>query len=331
MKSMLKCFVVGLAGAVALGPLDARADLEVGVSFRIQATADFHAPLETHGAWVEIGSYGRCWRPARVAVGWRPYCDGHWVWTDCGWYWESDEPWAWACYHYGNWVYDSHHGWIWIPGIEWAPSWVSWRVGGGYIGWAPLGPAHLRVAVGIPTFVFVESRRFHERHRPSRVIVNNTTIINQTTVINNVRREQRTVEGGSAQQVIINDGPGVEVVQKASGRQFKPTPIQEVARKTTAPAGLRKVDRKDEPRTAPKPDTKATPAAPPQPDTGKAREKESAPTPAKPPTEHPGTPDKVKPAKPDSPGGKTPPNQGKPDKGKGKGRSSDKERGKDKP
>jgi len=33
----------------------------------------------------------------------------------------SDEPWGWACYHYGTWVDDPAVGWVWVPGVEWAP------------------------------------------------------------------------------------------------------------------------------------------------------------------------------------------------------------------
>src|SRR6185295_9029922 len=165
MKSFLRLLAIGLVGSSSLGVNNARADLEVSASVSVHAQADFYAPLASHGAWVEVGSYGRCWHPAHVAVEWRPYCEGHWVWTDCGWYWVSDEPWAWACYHYGEWVYDSHYGWLWAPGIEWAPAWVEWRVGGGYIGWAPRAPAHVTVAIGAPYFVFVQSARFNERLR----------------------------------------------------------------------------------------------------------------------------------------------------------------------
>jgi len=34
------------------------------------------------------------------------------------------------------------HGWLWIPGSDWGPAWVSWRSGEGYYGWAPLGPGY---------------------------------------------------------------------------------------------------------------------------------------------------------------------------------------------
>ncbi|MBV8227305.1 MAG: hypothetical protein JO232_19175 [Verrucomicrobia bacterium] len=55
------------------------------------------------GSWVEAGNYGYCFRP-RVSEDWRPYGDGHWVWTDRGWYWDSNERFAWATYHYGRWA-----------------------------------------------------------------------------------------------------------------------------------------------------------------------------------------------------------------------------------
>src|SRR5579871_5612318 len=123
--------VLTLAGGLA--PLTARADLEVSAGIQIHSAADFVAPLTPEGTWVTVGSYGHCWHP-RVAADWRPYCEGQWVWTDCGWFWQSDEPWGWACYHYGSWVDDPAEGWVWIPGTEWAPAWVEWRSGGGYIG-----------------------------------------------------------------------------------------------------------------------------------------------------------------------------------------------------
>ena len=225
----------GLVCALSLGVYRARADLEVSASVQIHANADFYAPLSEHGGWIEISSYGRCWRPTGVAVGWRPYCAGHWVWTDCGWYWSSDEPWAWACYHYGWWAYEPMYGWVWVPGVEWAPAWVSWRVGGGYVGWAPLPPHGARLAG--PQFVFVQEARFSEPIRPS-VVVNNTTIFNKTTVVNNVKRETRTFDGGARQRVVVNEGPGAAGIEKATGRRVEAVPIQQVARQSAAPARM---------------------------------------------------------------------------------------------
>ena len=96
MKTPYKTLVLVLAGSLGLTVPNASADVDVSVGVQINAVAEFDAPLARHGAWVEVGSYGRCWRPAHVALEWRPYCYGQWEWTDCGWYWVSDEPWAWA-------------------------------------------------------------------------------------------------------------------------------------------------------------------------------------------------------------------------------------------
>lgn len=233
MKTLLRLGLATFLGSVGLSTV--RADLEVSASVTVRSTTDFDAPLATEGSWVQVRSYGRCWRPGGVVVGWRPYCAGEWVWTDCGWYWESDEPWAWACYHYGNWVWDPVYGWVWVPGVEWAPAWVCWREGGGYIGWAPLPPPGFSffVRAPAPQFVFVETSRFVDPIRPGAVIVNNTTILNRTTVINNVRRETRNIGGTTSQRVIVNEGPGTALVQSATGRKLQALPIREAARRAT--------------------------------------------------------------------------------------------------
>src|SRR5439155_21113565 len=106
MKKRLVILLLGVATSLIAWPIAAKADIAFSAGLEIRSPADFYEPLTPYGGWVEVRSYGRCWHPARVAAGWRPYGIGHWEWTDCGWYWVSDEPWAWACYHYGSWVYD---------------------------------------------------------------------------------------------------------------------------------------------------------------------------------------------------------------------------------
>jgi hypothetical protein len=99
----------------------------------------FYDNLAPYGQWIYDPQFGNVFVPNEDA-GFRPYTRGHWVMTEYGNTWVSDDPWGWACYHYGRWTYNGYYGWIWIPGYEWAPAWVSWRWGGGYCGWAPLGP-----------------------------------------------------------------------------------------------------------------------------------------------------------------------------------------------
>ncbi len=101
----------------------------------------FHSQLSPYGQWVARDGYGMVWVP-NVNPGWRPYTAGHWAYTDQGWAWVGDERWGWAAYHYGRWYYDGGvSSWAWVPGYTWAPAWVDWRHGGGYLGWAPLPPS----------------------------------------------------------------------------------------------------------------------------------------------------------------------------------------------
>lgn len=115
-------------------------------------TADFQSQLAPYGAWIQVPGYGLCWQPS-VAVAdpsWRPYFNqGHWVYSDNGWFWQSDYPWGGVAFHYGRWT-QANVGWIWVPGYDWAPAWVCWRQADGYCGWAPLPPAAVyRTGVGL--------------------------------------------------------------------------------------------------------------------------------------------------------------------------------------
>jgi len=133
-------FIVMFASTLLIVPRKTTAQ---ELSFQV-----FYSSLSPYGEWVTAGDYGMCWRPVGVPIGWRPYADGHWVWTDYGWTWVSDYSWGWAPFHYGRWAFDPEFGWIWVPGYVWAPAWVEWRWGGGYAGWAPMPPGfHFRVDV----------------------------------------------------------------------------------------------------------------------------------------------------------------------------------------
>ncbi len=225
------------------------------VGVEIRSEDDFYEPLDPYGRWEVVGSYGRCWIPDRVDREWRPYCNGYWQRTEAGWYWASDEPWGWATYHYGRWDFNARFGWYWVPQTQWAPAWVSWHEGGGYVGWAPLHPS-ARVSVGGSisidialisprAFVFVEPRRFLQPVRPTTVVVNNTTIINKTVNITNVKVVNNTV---------INEGPRTQVIEQASGQKVQAVPVRElrrkqeaevVARQRTTPSGRAKKEKNE--------------------------------------------------------------------------------------
>lgn len=120
--------------------------LSLGESPSDLTAAQINAALEGYGTWVDSPSYGRVWRPDEAIVGatFVPYGSaGQWVATDAGWYWQSDYAWGRVPFHYGRWVLEGAC-WSWVPGSQFAPAWVDWRVGGGWVGWAALGPIGAR-------------------------------------------------------------------------------------------------------------------------------------------------------------------------------------------
>jgi hypothetical protein len=200
----------------------------------------FHDQLAPFGQWVTREGYGVVWVP-QVSPGWRPYTTGHWANTDDGFAWVADESWGWAPFHYGRWYYDRGLGWSWLPGSTWAPAWVSWQSGGGYLGWAPLPPAvAFRAAVGLGaaatlsitpgfyTFVrekdFLAPRVAHVIVPSVRnvAIVRNTTNITSYAVVNNR---------------IVNAGLNVKRIEQATGH---PVPKVQVSSLSEALADGRK-------------------------------------------------------------------------------------------
>lgn len=144
MKTLLKAFglfvllaFVGFSGQI-------RADEDTNASFQT-----FYDQLSDQGTWIQTDQYGYVFQPTVSDPNWRPYTYGHWVHTDAGMTWASDEPFGWATYHYGRWVNLDGTGWVWVPGNTWAPAWVSWRQSDDYCGWAPLPP---ETCVGVDYF-----------------------------------------------------------------------------------------------------------------------------------------------------------------------------------
>jgi len=94
------------------------------------------------GQWREHDAYGRVWVPdaERVGEDFVPYLSrGHWELTGQGWYWQSQDTWGSLTFHYGRWVL-IERTWAWVPGRTFAPAWVDWRVGAGWVGWSPRPP-----------------------------------------------------------------------------------------------------------------------------------------------------------------------------------------------
>jgi hypothetical protein len=172
----------------------------VSVSNKTQAQPGFSISFQTfydelapYGNWVRNPQYGSVWVPD-VPRGFQPYStNGYWEVTEYGNTWVSDYDWGWAPFHYGRWSFDDYNGWFWVPDYEWGPAWVNWRSGGGYYGWAPLGPGiSINVAFNAPSFWwnfvpqrYITYRGWHSYCAPQRRF---THVYNQTVIVNNYYR-----------------------------------------------------------------------------------------------------------------------------------------------
>ncbi|MEK7949035.1 DUF6600 domain-containing protein [Luteolibacter soli] len=187
----------------------------------------FYEDLQPYGSWVETPTYGYVYQPTICVqdTSWRPYTRGRWACTNRGWAWVSDEPFGWACFHYGRWTLINGRGWVWVPGDEWAPSWVCWREGGDCVGWAPLPPETLcyrghgwgkdvegDFGIGHGCFTFVHCKNMADPiWRHCLPINQNGILINQTTNITNIHVDHDRVVSG---------GPRFEKLRQLIGRPW---------------------------------------------------------------------------------------------------------------
>ena len=123
----------GYDGGIGSGDVVQPGDLFGGQN--VGSVELFYGPLANFGRWVDT-RFGYAFVPA-VQQGWRPYVNGRWGDNRL---WISSDPWGWATDHYGRWGFDDRIGWVWVPGTEWAPSWVAWREDENVAGWAPIPP-----------------------------------------------------------------------------------------------------------------------------------------------------------------------------------------------
>jgi hypothetical protein len=212
--------------------------------------ATFEEELAPHGRWVDTSEYGRVWIP-NVDENFRPYAtNGRWVVTSYGNTWVSDYEWGWAAFHYGRWYRDNLWGWVWVPGRVWGPAWVAWRSGGGYYGWAPLGPS-VSININFPSFFWtfvpqthITNHHIHHHYIPSTQVVN---VYNNTTVIKNHYRvnnrvyvygpKKQDIERVTNSQVAVYrvdrlNKPGQSQVEGRSVRIYQPKPSARSERAT---------------------------------------------------------------------------------------------------
>ncbi|MCE0483316.1 MAG: hypothetical protein LV479_03655 [Methylacidiphilales bacterium] len=223
-------------------PDDQGQDQDQDASFQ-----NFYDQLSDQGTWIQTDDYGYVFQPNVQDPNWAPYTDGHWVYTDAGWTWASDEPWGWATYHYGRWANIDGTGWVWVPGYEWAPAWVSWRYGGGYAGWAPLPPdtfagaeysdggvnigigfhfgsdVDVSFGIGAGCYNFVQVGDLCRPDYRGRYIdrSRNYVVINNTTNVTNIVVNRNNFNGPNRFRGVTVGGPSLAEVNAHSATHFQ--------------------------------------------------------------------------------------------------------------
>jgi len=249
---MRTTFLIVFVGVLALATVPASAQAADGpgvlgqmhgfsYSNDVYDVSYFYRPLAPYGDWVNVAPYGWVWIPYNVSPDWRPYSEGRWIYTEYGWTWMSYEPWGWATYHYGRWYYDPWYGWVWVPGTQWAPAWVAWRWGGGWVGWAPLPPQYAvrpGVSFSNPTalgpqvfrrfaWCFVEARQFYNPNLRPYIArsVRNVNLVNLTQDVTRYNYQSNNY---------INIGIDLRNIERATGRSIEKYRIVD---SRTPPAG----------------------------------------------------------------------------------------------
>jgi len=209
-----------------------------------QDVSDYYSYLGPQGLWVSYAPYGNVWIPRGVEYQWRPYTLGHWVFSDYGWTWMSGERWGWLVYHYGRWGWDGRLGWFWVPGTVWGPSWVAWRWGDSYIGWAPIPPGDdFDIRYGFrrrdfniqgPRWNFVRGRDFMNGSLGRLVLSpeQNVNIINSTRIDVNIHVKENHV---------INDGVGIDHVRRLTNQAVEKHQLKDARRPEEARVDARDV------------------------------------------------------------------------------------------
>jgi hypothetical protein len=190
----------------------------------------FYDYLSDYGYWVNYPPYGYVWVPYSLGRAWRPYSYGRWAWTDYGWTWVSYHRWGWIVFHYGRWAWEPGFGWFWVPDTVWGPAWVSWRYGGGWIGWAPLPPRYrfsrphglFLTSINLPDdyWVFVEGNHF-DADDVNGYLAPSTR--NGQLIRTTVFKAQLEDRDGR----VVNNGLSLDEAEKITRRRFSTLTLQD--------------------------------------------------------------------------------------------------------
>jgi hypothetical protein len=128
-------------------------------------------------------------------------------------------------------LYDDAYGWLWIPGYDWSPAWVTWGFADNYYAWAPLMP---EVNVGMQfsswrphPFYWNICDRSHIYDRDIAYDILHTeqagNIAAHLSIINNFNNTH-------VHNLYYVSGPQINEVEKFTNRKINPVIIKEAGR-----------------------------------------------------------------------------------------------------
>ncbi|MDQ2747877.1 MAG: FecR domain-containing protein [Acidobacteriota bacterium] len=176
--------------------------------------------LSDYGEWVYTKKYGYVWKPDHSSIAgyadWSPYRYGQWRWVPpYGWTWVNDEPWGYATYHHGRWIYEDDY-WYWSPYPQhrgrrswWRPALVVLSYISDSVCWYPLPYSYGYYSYN--SYYYRDNRRYHT------TIINNTTVIVNPTPSPTPSKNQASLPPGNGASLPVPRGNGASLPQPPIG------------------------------------------------------------------------------------------------------------------
>lgn len=82
MKAIIFCCCLIFMFSGTARAAEQKSDAEALVWKTDPRVSAFHDALQPFGEWFKNPQYGWSWQPYNVSIDWRPYTQGHWIYTD---------------------------------------------------------------------------------------------------------------------------------------------------------------------------------------------------------------------------------------------------------
>jgi hypothetical protein len=126
-------------------------------------------------------------------------------------------------------LYDDNYGWLWVPGYNWSPAWVTWGTVDNYYAWAPLMPevnAATEYSSWRPhSFYWNVASRDHIYDRNISTVIERpetvVNVVNRITIVNNFTTTR-------SNNLHYSRGPEINDVQQFTKEKITPVSFKEV-------------------------------------------------------------------------------------------------------